>query len=71
MNKKSFFIGDLPEPTPLRLTLDETHGFDEEAIVEQRLEQAAQPPRALKNIHDRAHDMVAGMRDLGAGDPVL
>ncbi len=41
MNKKSFFIGDLPEPTPLRLTLDETHGFDEEAIVEQRLEQAA------------------------------
>ncbi|MBT7136320.1 MAG: trifunctional transcriptional regulator/proline dehydrogenase/L-glutamate gamma-semialdehyde dehydrogenase, partial [Rhodospirillaceae bacterium] len=68
MIKKSFFIGDLPKTTPLRQMLDETHRLDEETVVEERLEQAALTPRTLKDIHGRAHGLVAGMREQGAGE---
>lgn len=71
MNKKSFFIGDLPKATPLRQTLDSAHRASEKSVVEERLEQAALTPRSLKNINGRAHGLVAGMRAQGAREGVL
>ncbi len=67
MNKTIKFIGEMPEPSPLRRAMEDAHAADETTIIEQRLEQVALPEAANGRITETARRLVGGMRAKGAG----
>ncbi|MFQ5765837.1 MAG: bifunctional proline dehydrogenase/L-glutamate gamma-semialdehyde dehydrogenase PutA, partial [Rhodospirillales bacterium] len=62
------FVGDFPEPSPLRRAIEVAHQADETALVNALIEDAALDPGVRRRVAGRARRLVEAMR--GEGRPV-
>ena len=61
------FIGDFPDPPPLRRAIEEARRADETAVLEPLLGEATLPPKVQARIAKTARRLVEDFRNKGAG----